>query len=198
MESWDQFMVGYGKDGVESSFVKKSYNMLSHCSIGKGDNACVIKDKGKSDILGKSDSVCAKLDIEKNMILEYGDISESESIDREEGEVSAGMVVLGSNELIGDFVGPYVGIGGEAYDKGDAGIDLYVDLGGLEPFFRNGKVGAIVASSCPSARRGGKKIYFPSRIHRMKTRSRAHGCNFSGLEEELADRIASGKNDDKG
>ena len=59
----------------------------------------------------------AKLDIEKNGILEYGDVSVRDSVIREEGEFSGGMVVLGSNELIGGFVGPCVRIGVEAYDK---------------------------------------------------------------------------------
>ncbi|KAK0599959.1 hypothetical protein LWI29_010201 [Acer saccharum] len=45
-------------------------------------------------------------------------------------------------------------------DLGSPAIDLYVDLGDLEPFFRNGKMGADVASSSPTARRRGKKIFF--------------------------------------
>ena len=43
-----------------------------------------------------------------------------------------------------------------------------------------------------------KRIFFPSKIHRMKTRSGICGCNFNGLEEELADHLANGNKDDKG
>ena len=45
-------------------------------------------------------------------------------------------------------------------DLGGLAIDLYVDLGELEPFFRNGKMGADVASSSSFARRCGKKNFF--------------------------------------
>ncbi|KAK3228033.1 hypothetical protein Dsin_007895 [Dipteronia sinensis] len=289
MDNSDGFQ---NKNGVgEGSFLISEQDDKMEGGKFKGDSACVIKDKRKSDGLGQSDSACAKLDIEKNRILDYGD-------------VSGDMVVLGSKELIGGFVG--IWIGGGTYDKweasmsncgslgscvgkggecivrggvskldfqcneslgssvnkiknklaslerveskksksksirvfgsddglsggvavsgdhvvyinfqkgkgllgsslcpvgGDLGgpaIDLYVDLRGLEPFFRNEKVRAIVASPCPSARRRGKKNYFPSRIHEMKTRSVARGYNFNGLEKELADRIACRKNDDMG
>ncbi|KAK3218685.1 hypothetical protein Dsin_012655 [Dipteronia sinensis] len=53
---------------------------------------------------------------------------------------------------------------------------------------------AIVASPFSSDRR---RIFFPSRIHRMKIRSGLCGCNFSGFEDELVDRITKGKDDDK-
>ncbi|KAK0598903.1 hypothetical protein LWI29_000570 [Acer saccharum] len=83
-------------------------------------------------------------------------------------------------------------------DFGGPAIDLYVDLGDLEPLYRKGSVGKMVASLCSSDRRREKKVFFPLRIHRMKTRSGARGCNFSGIEEELANRFSKGKEDDKG
>ncbi|KAK0600319.1 hypothetical protein LWI29_013772 [Acer saccharum] len=94
-------------------------------------------------------------------------------------------------------------------DEADCLLDVLLDLqdqGDLElPLTRDninavitkGKVREIVASPCPSDRRRGKKDFFPSRIHMMKTRSGACGCNFGGVEEELVDRIARGKEDDK-
>ncbi|KAK0583685.1 hypothetical protein LWI29_001467 [Acer saccharum] len=86
--------------------------------------------------------------------------------------------VFGSNDVLSGGVAFERGKGllrsGLSLMGGDLGgpaIKLYNDLGGLEPFFEMG---------------------------RMKTRNGARGCNFSGVEEELADRIAIGKEDDKG
>ena len=45
-------------------------------------------------------------------------------------------------------------------DLSGPAIDLYVDLGDLEPLFQKGKVGEIVTSPCPSDRRWGKKRFF--------------------------------------
>ncbi|KAK0600503.1 hypothetical protein LWI29_015607 [Acer saccharum] len=54
-------------------------------------------------------------------------------------------------------------------------IDLFVDLGGLEPFVRKGKVGNSVDSLCPLiARRSNKNPSLP-RSHKMKTRRGARG-----------------------
>ena len=49
-------------------------------------------------------------------------------------------------------------------DLGGQTIDLFVDLGDLEPFSLNGEVGAVVASLCSSDRRRGKKYFFSFKI----------------------------------
>ncbi|KAK0591037.1 hypothetical protein LWI29_034738 [Acer saccharum] len=56
-------------------------------------------------------------------------------------------------------------------------IDLFVDLGGLEPFVRKGNVEESVVSSCLPVARRKIKNFFPTRSHRMKTRSGARGFN---------------------
>ncbi|KAK0572105.1 hypothetical protein LWI29_026222 [Acer saccharum] len=67
-------------------------------------------------------------------------------------------------------------------------IDLFVDLGGLEPFVRKGKLGNSMDSSCPSIAKQRNKRFFPSRSHRMKTRSGARGFDFKVIEDVLVNK----------
>ena len=68
---------------------------------------------------------------------------------------------------------------------GGSAIDLFVDLGGLEPFVRKGKVGNSADSLCPFVGRRSNKNFFPSRSHRMETRSGAYGFYFNALDDVL-------------
>ncbi|KAK0599518.1 hypothetical protein LWI29_005991 [Acer saccharum] len=110
--------------------------------------------------------------------------------------ISGGVAVSGDQTVYINFEKDKGSIGSALCPVGDVlsgpAIDLYVDLGDFEPFFGNEKMGDDVVSLSSSARRRGKKNFFPSKIHRMKTRS-----GVSGLEVELADRLASGKKDVK-
>ncbi|KAK0596728.1 hypothetical protein LWI29_018455 [Acer saccharum] len=55
------------------------------------------------------------------------------------------------NSLLGSGLNPV------GSDLGDPAIDLYVDLGDLEPLYRKGSEGKIIASPCSSDRRREKK-----------------------------------------
>ena len=61
---------------------------------------------------------------------------------------------------------------------GGSAIDLFVDLGGLEPFVWKCKVGNSTDFSCPSIGRRSNKNFFPSRSHRMK-------IDFNALDDVL-------------
>ena len=76
---------------------------------------------------------------------------------------------------------------------GDPTIDLFVDLGGLEPFVRKGDVEESVVSSCPPVARRKNKNFFPTRSHCMKTRSGARGFDCIVIDDVLVDQIARGK-----
>ncbi|KAK4846620.1 hypothetical protein QYF36_019976 [Acer negundo] len=119
---WMEKVLGLYKGGLlngkenSDGFTKKGVGDASLRINDQGDNASIIKDKGKGEWVRKPKERCqkmsflnAKLDVEKNKILEYGDINVRDSVEREEGEFEGGMVVVGSNELIGDFVSPCVG-----------------------------------------------------------------------------------------
>ncbi|KAK3218705.1 hypothetical protein Dsin_012675 [Dipteronia sinensis] len=133
----------------------------------------------------------------------------------ENGECLIRIEELSPSGVSGGLVGPCVGKvgvgkGGEKCivkgsglssvggDLGGPSIDLFVDLGDLDHFFRDTKVGAIDASPCSFDRKREKMIFFLSRIHRMKTRSGNRSCIFSGVDDELADCIATRKYGDKG
>ncbi|KAI9177968.1 hypothetical protein LWI28_021187 [Acer negundo] len=93
-----------------------------------------------------------------------------DSKDRSSGgvSVSGNQVVYFNFEEDKDLKG--VNIDGPA-------IDFFVDLRGLDPFVRKGKVGSSVDSLCSSIARLSNKIFFPPRSHRMKTRSVACGID---------------------
>ncbi|KAK3170497.1 hypothetical protein Dsin_032528 [Dipteronia sinensis] len=79
-------------------------------------------------------------------------------------------------------------------DLGGPDINLFVDLGIWNLFFGRGRGrwGKLLLLRVLSIE-GREKMIFPSRIHRMKTRSGVRDFNFDGVEEELVDRIAKGK-----
>ncbi|KAK0580030.1 hypothetical protein LWI29_035390 [Acer saccharum] len=153
--------------------------MLGKVAIKVNDSLASLEDVKSKKSYGKSIRVFGSNDGPSGGVAVSGDQVVFINFDK-----GNGLVGFGLSPMEDDLEGP--------------AIDLYVDLGDLEPLFRKGKVGEIVASPGPSDRKWGKKEFFPLRIDRMKTRGGARGCNFSGVEEELADRIARGKGDDKG
>ena len=142
----------------------------------------------KIGCLEKRGSKCSN-DVGKKCISESLGCSKSIRVFGSQDGSSGGVAVSGDQVVFINF-DKDKGVSGSGLSSVGSGpaIDLFVDLGGLELFVRKGKLGNSMDSSCPSIAKQSNKRFFPSRSHRMKTRSGARGFDFKVIEDVLVNK----------